>query len=419
MKKLIWLVFVFISCKVFSQHPIGTDSLQLQTVANSITLFKSKGVIGSDSGLIIAVYGDTSVANLGKLKNYPGAEIRVGDSVWLRNSTATEWLNQSREGSGTGGGGTESWQDALIIGSTLTQPNTVDGGGFAFSWNNMKHYFNKAVDGVVLPDAKLNVGVGTSEYGFKITSSRNNAHFDMFDDPTPGNGGLDAINIKSINKDGNEIFWLSGRWLQLFKTGFPTTIDAGSINISTDATLATGTSISPNTIQSNNADLLFKYKSSSPIETFRVKSTGQVQGSLFYSNSDPTAYLTADASGNFILSPVTGGGSGTAIDYSWHDLTNGSTITVDGTDYAINFDIVLTGNATLDPINIVEGLWYTVEVTQDGTGSRTLDVPAGSLIKSGSGSGTSLTLQTAANALDKVYFQLHGATITFIVDQFQ
>lgn len=78
--------------RAFCQHPIGSDSMQLQTLGSSNTLVKSKAAIGSDSGFVNAVYPDTASANFGKIKNYPGAQIRTGDTVWIRNFTATKWL---------------------------------------------------------------------------------------------------------------------------------------------------------------------------------------------------------------------------------------------------------------------------------------------------------------------------------------
>lgn len=92
MKKiLLSLAFLLVASFLFAQHPVGNDSLALQTLGNSNTLVKSKGAIGSDSGFVNAAYADTTAANRGKIKNYPGALIRTGNILWMRNSTATAW----------------------------------------------------------------------------------------------------------------------------------------------------------------------------------------------------------------------------------------------------------------------------------------------------------------------------------------
>lgn len=124
MKKIFLSVcFLMILAYVFAQHPIGNDSFQLQTVGDAQTFIKSKAAIGSDSGFVNAKYTDTSAANKGHLKNYPGALIRVGNDLWMRNTTATEWIKMNGTGGGTSGIG------AVYAGNCLTQ---VDDSTLAF-----------------------------------------------------------------------------------------------------------------------------------------------------------------------------------------------------------------------------------------------------------------------------------------------
>jgi hypothetical protein len=168
MKKITLILLILTAClKSFGQHPIGTDSLSLQTLANSNTLVKSKGAIGSDSGFVNAVYPDTASANLGKLKNYPGAQIRVADSIWLRNFNATKWLNLS-----AGSGATVvpvTWQNTLDNSSTLTHNNFSDmqgndfffdhGGVFTFNVNEF------AIPYLATPQGNQDIFVGADEFG--------------------------------------------------------------------------------------------------------------------------------------------------------------------------------------------------------------------------------------------------------------
>lgn len=70
-----------------------------------------------------------------------------------------------------------------------------------------------------------------------------------------------------------------------------------------------------------------------------------------------------------------GGGDGSKVVQT---LTDGATITW---DYSVgyNAEVTLGGNRTLDITNIEEGDYGTITVFQDGTGSRTLVVPGGTI----------------------------------------
>ena len=87
-------------------------------------------------------------------------------------------------------------------------------------------------------------------------------------------------------------------------------------------------------------------------------------------------------------------------------LTDGATITWDTGGYATSHaTVTLGGNRTLDITNAVSGASGILIVTQDGTGSRTLTLPAGSVI-----AGGTLTLSTAAGAVDVLSWVLLGST---------
>jgi len=49
---------------------------------------------------------------------------------------------------GTGGGGSQDWQQTLDVDSTLNKDNTIDGGGFEFTWNSVKNFFVNATTAI-------------------------------------------------------------------------------------------------------------------------------------------------------------------------------------------------------------------------------------------------------------------------------
>lgn len=99
----------------------------------------------------------------------------------------------------------------------------------------------------------------------------------------------------------------------------------------------------------------------------------------------------------------------TAIIYAYQTLTDGATITLDGS-LGINFKVTLAGNRTLALSNITSGKTYKIEVNQDATGNRHLTLPANSLVGGGgiSGSGTSIILSTTGLAKDQLSFTYDG-----------
>jgi hypothetical protein len=114
MKRLLLaLALMTISAICYAQptYPIN------QTIGAPTTLVTSRGGFKADSSLIVPAYLDTAKANISPYgKNYAGAVIRVGDSLYMRNASATKWINLSQSG---GGGGGNSW---LVGGNTDAIP---------------------------------------------------------------------------------------------------------------------------------------------------------------------------------------------------------------------------------------------------------------------------------------------------------
>ena len=99
MKKVIFFLLIcvcFFSVK--AQYPIS------QNIGAPTTLVVAKGGLKADSTFIVPTFTDTSKANLSNyIKVYPGALIRVQDTLYMRNKTATQWL-----AAGTIGGAIDS-----------------------------------------------------------------------------------------------------------------------------------------------------------------------------------------------------------------------------------------------------------------------------------------------------------------------
>lgn len=93
----------------------------------------------------------------------------------------------------------------------------------------------------------------------------------------------------------------------------------------------------------------------------------------------------------------------------WVALTDGATITWDvGSRREAKAKVTLGGNRTLSITNAANGSAGVLKVTQDGTGSRGLTLPSGSIIVGGG--GTTAPLSTAAGAVDVLAFEYDGTT---------
>ena len=109
---LFLLVFSFIATFSQTTYPVT------QNLGSPQTLVLSKGGLKADSSLILPSFPDTTSANTSLyIKNYPGNMIRVGNNVYVRNSTATAWI-----GVGGGGGGSVSISQGYGITNT---PNPI------------------------------------------------------------------------------------------------------------------------------------------------------------------------------------------------------------------------------------------------------------------------------------------------------
>jgi hypothetical protein len=86
-------------------------------------------------------------------------------------------------------------------------------------------------------------------------------------------------------------------------------------------------------------------------------------------------------------------------------LTDGATITWN-CSLGLNASVTLAGNRTLAITNPIAGSTGVLVVTQDGTGSRTLTLPSGSLVVN-AGAGA-IALTATASAKDVLSFYYNG-----------
>lgn len=87
MKKLLILT-AFLFCTLFSFAQFPNNS----TTGNASTLYHDKGGRTADGGFVITRFSDTATANKFPIAGQPGGYIVVGNTVYLRDSTATKWI---------------------------------------------------------------------------------------------------------------------------------------------------------------------------------------------------------------------------------------------------------------------------------------------------------------------------------------
>lgn len=92
-------------------------------------------------------------------------------------------------------------------------------------------------------------------------------------------------------------------------------------------------------------------------------------------------------------------------------LTDATTVAIDW-DAGLNLTVTLAGNRILGfPTNLNPGTWRRLEITQDATGSRTLDLTTTGYYAA---RGTAPTISTTANAVDVLYLYCRTSSIVEI-----
>lgn len=139
-----------------------------------------------------------------------------------------------------------------------------------------------------------------------------------------------------------------------------------------------------------------------------------------YSNGMPGKILSDTVRTLVAVSPVTITSGGSSFvdtlryNYTYDSLTtlvDGTIITWDYVTQTREAKVTLGGNRSLVFTNLPTNrvVYFTLGVTQDATGNRTLALPSGTKVING-GSGA-LSLTTTANATDILSFRWNGTTL--------
>jgi hypothetical protein len=133
-----------------------------------------------------------------------------------------------------------------------------------------------------------------------------------------------------------------------------------------------------------------------------------VNGMLRYNNSLNVleGYVNGAWSAMNTGSVASGGTGNTSMAYV--TLTDGATITWTVQGLINNATVTLGGNRTLAFSGLTNGMTGTLIVKQDGTGGRTLALPAACTNKVINGGGSTVTLSTTASAIDMLTFTYDG-----------
>lgn len=131
----------------------------------------------------------------------------------------------------------------------------------------------------------------------------------------------------------------------------------------------------------------------------------------------PVGNLGFDSGGNVVTGTTSGGGAVTIDPYN--NSGSGTTISWDVSGTSTNYEATLTGNTTLNLINVRNGDYGTIIVTQDGVGSHTLtfnNINGGAgthyVVNGGAGSPT---LTATASATDILSFTYNGTAMYWTV----
>ena len=112
MRKLLTILAIFVS-----QFALGQN---IHSNSNSKTIEEFKGGIKADNGIINGRFPDTAAANLTWVKNQPGIQIIVGNTIYLRDQTATKWLIGGATGGSALTNGLVSIGGITLVDSTVT-----------------------------------------------------------------------------------------------------------------------------------------------------------------------------------------------------------------------------------------------------------------------------------------------------------
>lgn len=150
----------------------------------------------------------------------------------------------------------------------------------------------------------------------------------------------------------------------------------------------------------------------------QIGGTGTTGTFKYVDGNEQSGYvLTSDADGVGTWQASSGGG-GVTID-PYNNSGSGTTISWDVSGTSTNYEATFTGNTTLNLINVRNGDYGTIIVTQDGVGSHTLTFNninggAGTHYVVNGGGGTPI-LTSNPNAIDILSFTYNGSAMYWTV----
>jgi len=149
----------------------------------------------------------------------------------------------------------------------------------------------------------------------------------------------------------------------------------------------------------------------------QIGGTGTTGTFKYIDGNEQSGYvLTSDSDGNatWQVSTASGGTSGGVTIDPYEDIGNVSSITWDVSGTSTNYEATLTGNTTLNLINVRNGDYGTLITTQDGVGGHTLTFGSGTHLVSNGGGGSPV-LTATAGAVDVLTFTYNGTNFYWTV----
>lgn len=333
------------------------------------------------------------------------------------------------------------------LGGTLTQNTTIAGAGYSFDINNLSSGTITATSGteqgqiaITTNNPSLNyTGFTSGRFhnlsadadGWGMTATRTGAStfFNIAPDSIAFRPHLGRIFIDTVEAVGvidttlnKALVWNSStkrmRWMAWPATGSTITPSALTKTDDTNVTLTLGGSPSTSLLAATSLTLGWTGQLSSSRGGSGVNNSG-----TFTWGSNNITFTTTGTTG--LTLPTTGTLSTlagtetftnktlttptvTSQKHTVQALTDGATITCDMANGDIA-TVTLGGNRTLAFSNLQSGQFVVIYVTQDGTGGRTLTLPASTKVINGGGGAVTLT--TAANAVDVLTFSYVGSIL--------
>ena len=151
MKKLFLFVIGFVMFKMgYSQYPIQ------QFIGADSAVVTSKG--GLQGRLINQVFADTAAANSQRIRQYPGAMIYAGGKMWVRNTTATGWVELAY--------GPITVNNIYNSDGTLTGNRELDGNSNNLTFTAVRKFSlsGDSLDYLLDPSGNLRIGLGNQQF---------------------------------------------------------------------------------------------------------------------------------------------------------------------------------------------------------------------------------------------------------------